>query len=195
MGKASLWSVPANHFRTLYDNRTGRPDWWAIAWQAILPLGAGVTVWKLGAKMAEVGAAVSGISIVSGLLFAMAVFLFQLRITLGSDKRLGEDDFALVDECMSNTLWAILWGLALALFLIVSDSGKWIGDDGTGPVLTGIAVAATVHFLLVIGMCLKRLRRAYDRIGMRRSCECWWCLAVIVLRSMASMKVAVRGYD
>ena len=27
------------------------------------------------------------------------------------------------------------------------------------------------------------------------TCECWWCLAVIVLRSMASMKVAVRGYD
>lgn len=169
MGKASLWSVPANHFRTLYDNRTGRPDWWAIVWQAILPLGAGVTVWKLGARMAEVGAAVSGISIVSGLLFAMAVFLFQLRITLGSDKRLGEGDFVLVDECMANTLWAILWGLALALFLIVGDAGKWIGGDGTGPVLTGIAVAATVHFLLVIGMCLKRLRRAYERIGMRRT--------------------------
>lgn len=53
MGKASLWSVPADHFRTLYDNRTGRPDWWAIVWQAILPLGTGVAVWKLGAKMAE----------------------------------------------------------------------------------------------------------------------------------------------
>lgn len=169
MGKASLWSVPADHFRTLYDNRTGRPDWWAIAWQAILPLGAGVAVWKLGAKMSEVGAAVSGISIVAGLLFAMAVFLFQLRVTLGTDKRLGEDDYALVDECMANTLWAILWGLALALFLIVGDAGKWIGDDQTGPVLTGIAVAATVHFLLVIGMCLKRLRRAYERIAMRRS--------------------------
>lgn len=169
MGKASLWSVPADHFRTLYDNRTGRPDWWAIAWQAVLPVGAGVAVWELGAKMADVGAAVSGISIVAGLLFAMAVFLFQLRVTLGSDKRLGNDDYMLVDECMANTLWAILWGLALALFLIVSDAGKWIGHDGSGPLLTGIAVAATVHFLLVIGMCLKRLRRAYERIGMRRS--------------------------
>lgn len=169
MGKASVWSVPADHFHTLYDNRTGRPDWWAIVWQAVLPLGAGAAVWKLGGKMAEVGAAVSGISIVAGLLFAMAVFLFQLRVTLGTDKRLGEDDYVLVDECMANTLWAILWGLGLALFLIVGEAGKWIGDDRAGPVLTGIAVAATAHFLVVIGMCLKRLRRAYERIAMRRS--------------------------
>lgn len=168
MGKASLWSVPADHFRTLYDNRTGRPDWWAIVWQAVLPLGAGVAIWLLGAKMAEVGAAVSGISIVAALLIAMAVFLFQLRVTLGTDKRLAEDDYSLVDECMANTLWAILWGLGLALFLIVCDAGAWMCDDLAGPILTGVAVAAAVHFLLVIGMCLKRLRRAYQRIAMRR---------------------------
>lgn len=169
MGKASLWSVPADHFRTLYDNRTSRPDWGAITWQALVPLTAGVVVWKLGAKMTDVGGAVAGISILAGLLFAMAVFLFQLRVTVGADRRLSEDDFVLVDECMANTLWAILWGLGLALFLIVCGAGKWIGNPGTGPVLTGVAVAASVHFLLVIGMCLKRLRRAYERIAMRRS--------------------------
>lgn len=169
MGKASLWTVPTDHFRTLYDNRTGRPDWWAIAWQAFFPLGAGIAVWKLGAKLEEVGAAVAGISIVTGLLFAMAVFLFQLRVTLKVDERLGEDDYALVDECMANTLWAILWGLTLALFLIIGDAGKWIANDRTGPILTGITVMAATHFLLVIGMCLKRLRRAYERIAMRRS--------------------------
>lgn len=169
MGKSSLWRVPADHFRTLYDNRNQRPDVRAIAWQVAIPVGVGIVVWKLGAKMGDVGGAVSGISIVSGLLFAMAVFLFQLRLTLGADKRLGEDDYALVDECMANTLWSILWGLGLALFLIVCGAGKWIGDDQQGPVLSGIAVAAAIHFLLTISMCLKRLRRAYQRIAMRRS--------------------------
>lgn len=168
MGKASLWRVPANHFSTLYDNRTGRPDWRGIAAQALMPVIAGAATWKLGAKIADVGAAVSGISIVAGLLFAMAVFLFQLRISLGNAKHLGEDDFVLVDECMANTLWAILWGVTLAVYLIVCGAGKWIGNDSWGPALTGIAVASTVHFLLVIGMCLKRLRRAYERIAMRR---------------------------
>lgn len=168
MGKASLWRVPADHFSTLYDNRTKRPDWPGILMQAVLPLGAGVATWKLGAKITDVGGAVSGISIVAGLLFAMAVFLFQLRIGLGGDKRLGRDDLALVDECMANTLWAILWGLALVFYLVVAGAGKWIGDPRLGPPLTGIAVAGAVHFLLVIAMCLKRLRRAYERIAMRR---------------------------
>ena len=126
MGKASLWRVPADHFRTLYDNRTGRPDWRGIAAQALLPLIGGTATWKLGARITDVGGAVSGISIVAGLLFTMTVFLFQLRITLDNDKRLGEDDFALVDECMANTLWAILWGVTLAVYLIVCDAGKWI---------------------------------------------------------------------
>lgn len=169
MGKASLWRVPADHFRTLYDNRTGKPDWAAAAWQGMFPIAAGVATWWFGAKLADVSAAVAGISIVAALLFAMAVFLFQLRVTLGGDSRLGDDDYRLVDECMSNTLWAILWGLGLALFLIVCGAGRWIANDGVGPVLTGIAVGASAHFLLVISMCLKRLRRAYERIAMKRS--------------------------
>lgn len=169
MGKASLWRVPADHFRTLYDNRTHRPDWGGIAVQVLVPVLAGVATWKLGAKLTEVAGAVAGVAIVAALLFPMAVFLFQLRVSLGEDKRLGEDDYRLVDECMSNTLWASLWGLVLTLFLIVGDACGWLDKDGVGPVVTGTAVAASTHFLFVIAMCLKRLRRAYERIAMRRS--------------------------
>lgn len=169
MGKSSLWRVPADHFRTLYDNRTHRADWGAIFTQTIVPLTAGFGVWKIGAQLTDVTGAVSGISIVAGLLFSMAVFLFQLRIPLGKDHRLLEDDYALVDECMSNTLWAILWGLGLVLYLIVCEAGGWLSNETSGPILTGIAVAAAAHFLLVIGMCLKRLRRAYERIAMKRN--------------------------
>ena len=167
VGKASLWRVPADHFSSLYDHRSSRPDWPGIAAQVLLPLFGGAATWRLGAKITDIGGAVSGISIVAGLLFTMAVFLFQLRITLDNDRRLGEDDFALVDECMANTLWAILWGVTLAVYLIVCDAGKWICNNSWGPALTGIAVAGTVHFMLVIGMCLKRLRRAYERIAMK----------------------------
>lgn len=169
MGKTSLWRIPSEHFSTFYDNRTKRPDWWEIAWQFTLPVVGGIYTWKLGAKIADVGGAVSGISIVAGLLFAMAVFLFQLRMGLEVDERLGDEDFALLDECMANTLWSILWGLTLVLYLVVTGTGHWIGSDKIGPLLTGIAVAAAVHFLFTIAMCLKRLRRAYERIAMRKS--------------------------
>lgn len=169
MGKASLWRVPADHFRTLYDNRTKRPDWSGITAQGLVPIIAGLVTWWLGAKFTDVSGAVGGVSIVAALLFPMAIFLFQLRVSLPDDKRLGDADYALVDECMSNTLWASLWGLGLALFLIVTGAGDWIKVDGSGPILTGIAVAAATHFVLVIAMCLKRLRRAYERIATKRS--------------------------
>ena len=168
VGKAALWKVPADHFRTLYNYRTKRPDWRGIGAQVLLPVMVGGVTWYFGAKIADVNAAVSGISIVSGLLFTMVVFLFQLRTTLPSDKRLVKDDFTLIDECMANTLWAIVWGLALAVYLIVCGAGRWIGENPWGPLLTGVAIAGTIHFLLVIGMCLKRLRRAYKRIAMKQ---------------------------
>lgn len=169
MGKASLWQVPADHFRTLYDNRTHRTDWGAVIAQFVVPLAVGVGAWILGARLTDVAGAVSGVSIVAGLLFSMAVFLFQLRISLGKDRRLVENDYVLVDECMSNTLWAILWGFGLAVYLIVCDAGGWMSHETSGPILTGIATAAATHFLLVIGMCLKRLRRAYERTAMKRN--------------------------
>lgn len=170
MGKTSLWRVPADHFRTLHDNRIGGPDWRGIVWQIGVPIAAGGASWRFGAKLTDISGTVAGVSIVAALLVPMAVFLFELRINLDrDDPRLVDDDYTLIDETMSNTLWAILWGLTLALFLVVCGAGKWIGDDGSGPVLTGIAVAASTHFLLVIAMCIKRLRRAYERIAMRRS--------------------------
>lgn len=130
-------------------------------------MAAGAISWWFGAKLQDVTGAVAGVSIVAGLLFSMAVFLFQLRLGLKDDVRLKGDDYDLVDECMKNTLWAILWGLMLALFLVVSGAGSWMGEPLSGPILTGIAIGASLHFILVIAMCLKRLRRAYERIAMR----------------------------
>ena len=168
MNKSSLFGIPKDHFRTLYDAHTEKVRWRDLASQIVVPVACGGLTALSGAKLADVSAAVAGISIVAGLLFSMAVFLFQLRISLPDDRRLLPKDLDLIDECMKNTLWAIVWGLTLVLFLVVVGAGAWISSDGSGPILTGVAVGGSVHFLLVIGMCLKRLRRAYERIGMKR---------------------------
>lgn len=168
MGKSSLQTIPYDHFRTLYNAETGRISWLDLGIQIGIPIVGGVATWCFGATLTDVGGAVAGVSIVAGLLFSMAVFLFQLRISIPDDKRLQYRDFDLIDECMHNTLWAIVWGLSLTLYLVVASAGGWISAGKSGPILTGIAVGATLHFLLVIGMCLKRLRRAYERIAMRR---------------------------
>lgn len=169
MNKSSLWRIPVDHFRTLYDARTNKTDWWAWFAQIGIPCCTGIAAGLMGAKLKDVGNAVAGVSIVAGLLFSMSVFLFQLRTSLGQDKRLTEVDYRLVDECMSNTLWAIVWGLTLTVYLVVVGTGGWISQGPWATILTGIAIAASVHFLIVIMMCIKRLRRSYERIAMRRS--------------------------
>ena len=168
MGKAALWRVPADHFRTLYDDRTGKPDWLAWASQLLVPIAIGTAAGVKGANLQDVGGAVAGVSIVAGLLFAMSIFLFQLRTSLSQDKRLNQVDFRLVDECMANTIWAIVWGLALTLYLVVMGAGGWMRQGVLRTTWTGIAIAAGTNFLVVIMMCLKRLRRAYERIAMKR---------------------------
>lgn len=169
MGKSSLLRVPSDHFHTLYNARTGKADWRAWCAQLGIPCLIGTITAIMGAKLEDVGDAVAGVSIVSGLLFAMAIFLFQLRMSLSQDNRLTESDYRLVDECMSNTLWAIVWGLTLTVYLVVADAGGWMKQGSLAMVFTGAATGAGIHFLIVIMMCIKRLRRAYERIAMRRA--------------------------
>lgn len=169
MGKSSLRRVPADHFRTLYNDQTGKAD--LLAWSAQLgiPCLVGTGTALMGGKLSDVGHAVAGVSIVSGLLFSMSIFLFQLRMSLSQDKRLTENDYHLVDECMSNTLWAIVWGLALTVYLVIVGSWNGMSQGSWASPLTGIAAAAGIHFLIVIMMCIKRLRRSYERIAMKRA--------------------------
>lgn len=171
MGKSSLRQLPIDHFRTLRNASNNQVAWRDVTTQIGLPVGVGLIVWIFDARLSDVTGAVAGVSIVAGLLFSMAIFLFQLRITIEgpqADQQLGSADFQLIDECMANTLWAILCGLSLTLYLVVCGAGRWINNPGPGPILTGVATAAALHFLLVIMMCLKRLRRAYQRIGMKK---------------------------
>jgi hypothetical protein len=168
VGKAALWRVPADHFGTLRNHATDRPSVVDFTIQIGLPVALGAVTWGLGVMLDDVTGAVAGVSIVAGLLFSMAVFLFQLRLSLEGDSRLTGDDYELVDECMKNTLWAILWGLLLALYLVISGAGKWMDTPIAGPVMTGIAIGASLHFVLVIAMCIKRLRRAYERVAARQ---------------------------
>lgn len=169
MGKSSLWQIPHNHFKSLYNARTLRADYRAWLLQVGVPCLVGTGVGVAGGELEKVGDAVAGVAIVSGLLFSMAVLLFQLRMSLVGDKRLTQKDYELVDECMANTLWAIVWGLSLTVYLVVVGALDGMSGSAWAPLLTGIAAGAAVHFLLVIMMCIKRLQRSYERFAAKRA--------------------------
>ncbi len=168
MGKSALWNIVANHFATLRNDISGKPKFGDFFIQICVPILFGVAASCLGIHLSDVSLVVEGVTIVSGLLFSMSVFLFQLRISIPGDKRITSSDITLIDECMINALWAITCGLALALYLIICGAAGWTAQGIVGAILTGVAVTLALHFLLVIAMCLKRLWRAYERIAMHR---------------------------
>lgn len=178
MGKTSLWRIPRDHFRTLRNSRSGKIWILDYSTQIGLPLALGIASWFLKFRMTSVDHGVSGISIVSGLLFAVVVFLFQLRSALPDNPLLTRDDLELVDEVMFNCLWAILWGLLVVFYLVLCGTAGWIDDPAldvgpstatTAQILSSIAIAAGSHLLVVLAMCLKRIHRAYERIAIGRA--------------------------
>ena len=163
LGKTSLVDIAKSHFNTLYDNRTQRISWQDSAAQVVLPLAVGVVAWFFDFKMENAGTFLSGVAIMAGLLCAMAVLLFQLRVDFRDDQRIPHQVIRLIDECMANTLWAIAWGVFLSTYIAAADAGTFFSHDRWGGLVSGLALAGGVHFVLVIAMCLKRLGKSYEK--------------------------------
>lgn len=113
-----------------------------------------------------VGNAISAVSIISGLMCALAVLVFQLRVQLSTDDcvKVSTREYALVDHLFNDALWDVVVGLSCALTLVVTS-----GSIASGSVITASLLAVSsmlaVHFLLVTAMCVKRLSIAYEVIS------------------------------
>ncbi len=165
MGKSSVLSIPKKHFQTLKDERTGKMRPADFAVQVGIPVLAGAICFESGWNLASASNAIVGISIVAALMCAMAVLVFQIRLDLRTRRDCPSRDLKLVDEVFANTMWAILVGLLLALYLIVWDACVPGLQGFASRLLSAIAVAICLHFVFVIGMCLKRLQSAYQRLA------------------------------
>ncbi|WP_014732942.1 hypothetical protein [Corynebacterium pseudotuberculosis] len=163
MGKSSMVDIAKNHFKTLYDNQTARFRWQDFASQVVLLLVLGAVAWHFQFQINNAGTVISGVAIMAGLLCAMAVFLFQLRVDFRDGGGVSNPVLQLIDECMSNTLWAIAWGVFLSTYIATADAGKLFEHERWGGLVSGIAIAGALHFVLVIAMCLKRLGKSYDK--------------------------------
>ncbi len=170
LSKTSLLPIVVDHFRTLVDSETGKVCWRDVVEQFALPAVVAAASLATGWYWKDTAGAVAGVSIVAALLCSMAVFIFQLRLETHqiNDKRLVSRDYELLDETFYNVMWAIIVGLGLALYLIAVDALGMFGNDLRGQLLTAAAVFVAAHFLSVIAMSLKRLRRAYERIAARK---------------------------
>lgn len=175
MGMSSVAGIVKSYFSTLTNQRTGKAHAGALVAQIGLPIAIGIICSCVGPVITSPSNAIVGISIVSALLCAMATMLFQIRMSLRADMKAGKDCFAtkkdlkLIDELFAAVLWAILFGLSTVLLMVVLE---WLGvyqvDDYVGRCTSALQITLIVHFVLVIGVVLKRLNRVYELVAIQK---------------------------
>ncbi|GAA2839607.1 hypothetical protein [Kribbella solani] len=168
MSKASLFPVIGDHYRTMTDVRSGDYRRRDLVMFLGVPLALASASAIYGAELPTAGDLIQGVSILTGLLFALVIFVFQLRLQVSLDDRIGPVSriAILIDELFANVLYAVVVGLVTTAVVVVA--GASVGPDsgeGAAPVnrwWTAGVVLVCAHLLLTIAMCLKRTRAAYS---------------------------------
>lgn len=165
-GDGGEFPLIRDHFRTLIGNRGPLPR--LIFAQIVVPIAAGVIALLASVRLTLVNELIAGASIVGGFLFALVIFVFQLRIGIRPS---GETQSAarlpeLIDQLFTNVLYSVVVAFGLTLAAIIASGlephdAKTGAALGTDPWMSAILVALGAHLVAVIGMCLRRTRSAY----------------------------------
>lgn len=172
---SSVVGIATSYLLTLKNQQTKGLNKGAVFTQFGLPTAAGILCFIINFSINSPDNAISGISIVSALLCAVATMLFQIRVTLKSNLESGREHFAtkkdleLIDGFFASVVWAITFGLFVVALMVALE---WFGVfQSYGSVLrfsSAVLVAFIVHFITVIGTALKRLNRVYELVAMQK---------------------------
>ena len=170
MGMSSIFGIVEDYIESLKSARDGRMPLNTIFVQIILPIFVGALSGIFMQDFPELSDVVTGISIVSSLMFAAATLLFQTRIELRKELEnetqyfLTNEDLKLIDGLFSQVLWSILSGFILVLTILVVD----MVDPTSSPavnIIFGFIATGLTNFILTVGIALKRMRRVYSLVA------------------------------
>lgn len=169
MSRFSVLPIVQDHYETLNDG-AGHPrglDWGLTL---LLPAAGGVAAGLCHVPIQEIGDIIAGLTILTGLLFAVVIFVFQLRLQVATDPRIPKGTAVpnLLDELFHNLLYAVLAGLLASVVTVVAATTRVAAADGTlhppAAAWAGAVVAVATHLIIVLLMCLKRLRAVYANL-------------------------------
>lgn len=160
--KIDVRPIVSDHYATLVNQPRsgGEPtrNWTDWVVQLVLPAALGGVAWVMGWRLNSVSDLLAGAAILTAFSFGLAVFAFEAR---ASSRWTRESAAArLLDEFFSNVLYSVLVGLLLTILLVVG-AATTSTSSLSSPVLTALTVTTATHYVLVILVCLKRLRAAY----------------------------------
>lgn len=121
---------------------------------------------RIGLRISDRANIIVGVSIVTALMCAVAVLVFQIRqTTMRDDLRLVARDRESVDDFFYIVLWTITIGLFLTLFLVLPDIVVISDNELTNKIYSFIGFLVIIHFAIVLGQFVVRFARLYDRIA------------------------------
>ena len=164
--KLSVAPTIKAHYATFRHDVTGEihlPDY-AIFVGA--PAFFGILAWVCDVRLTEVAGFLGGLAVFAALLFALVIFVFQLRMQLREvDQYAGRRTLVkLVDQLFANVCYAVVVGLTTTA-IGVAAANMTNGGQGAPPWLSALLIAFGLHLILTIFMCLKRVHSAYRQLA------------------------------
>jgi hypothetical protein len=160
------WSTIKDHYATLVDqndpdSRAYLPDYVVLIG---VPVAAGAAV-GCSFKLHDMQSYIGGVAIFTGLLFGLVIYVFQLRMQLLSDPNVPRDGklASFIDQVFANVNYAVVVGVIATIASMAA--AVTADDDGRiNAIWSGVVIALGVHLMLVVFMCIKRIRAAYREI-------------------------------
>lgn len=158
-------SKRVGYFDTFRHYKTKQVLWPQVLLQLLLPVAISLVFLNRGFRVAALSDLLSGLAIVTGFLFTLLVFIFQLRLQMNGDQRFANRKSLkqLIDELFAQVNWAILVALisvVSVIFLIsLLDPNAHLDRYGSA-----LFAALTLHLLAVLLACAMRTRAAYDEL-------------------------------
>lgn len=142
------------------------------AFQAGLPVVAGAATLLPGLVWAKDLEILSGVAIVTGLLFAALIFLIQMRhqVRVGPDAQAARSkrDKANIDNGFYSSAYATVVGIFIIVALVAQAMLAPIGWPWFRIASNWIIYALFAHFLMTMWLCIRRLWRMYKVFGLNQ---------------------------
>lgn len=131
-----------------------------------LPIALGAAVLWAQPKVYNAGSGIAGVSVLTGLLFALLVNVFNLAVKMRRDEGLTPESLILgtVDELLANVGWSVLVGLALVVTLACGVSTQQPNHE-LGRWWVAVIVVMFAHLLVTVLMALSRIFSAHAQIA------------------------------
>jgi hydrogenase-4 membrane subunit HyfE len=158
-----------NHFHTFRHHRTGVLVWGLVLPAYLPPIAGAVLAFIFDWRLSGVAELIAGTAVLAGFLFALMIFVFQLRLQITHDPRVQErlNLPRLVDELFQNVLYSALVSLAFTLAVIVSTVTAPV--PAVGPIRlelwpSMIVVALGAHLIGLLYVVIQRTQAAYREL-------------------------------